>query len=176
MDSAVELCLLATYLKIMSTSGFEESFPGIVCELTGPSVWVNVVRATKICISWLHFKASVTFSLPPANIVYLLINCKKMLCVGLRGWRGLREGTCTLGLALGFSCSSFLAAASMDAAAPRSSVSAMTVGSSGSTHSDPEKAWSCITQGNTHTHFNNDIIPAWKQTPMRCSQAIMVEC
>lgn len=43
----------------------------------------------------------------------------------------------TLGLALGFSCSSFLAAASMAAAAPRSSFSAMTVGSSGSTHSVP---------------------------------------
>ncbi|TNN87625.1 hypothetical protein EYF80_001972 [Liparis tanakae] len=37
----------------------------------------------------------------------------------------------TLGLARGFSCSSFLAAASMDAAAPSSSVSAITVGSSG---------------------------------------------
>lgn len=49
----------------------------------------------------------------------------------------VERGTFTLGLALGFSCSSFLAAASMDAAAPSSSVSAMTVGSSGSTHSDP---------------------------------------
>lgn len=44
----------------------------------------------------------------------------------------------TLGLARGLSCSSFLAAASMDAAAPSSSVSAITVGSSGSTHSEPE--------------------------------------
>lgn len=44
----------------------------------------------------------------------------------------------TFGLALGLSCSSFLAAASIDAAAPSSSVSAMTVGSSGSTHSEPE--------------------------------------
>lgn len=43
----------------------------------------------------------------------------------------------TLGLVLGLSCSSFLAAASMAAAAPRSSFSAMTVGSSGSTHSVP---------------------------------------
>lgn len=48
------------------------------------------------------------------------------------------KGTSTLGLALGFSCSNFLAAASMDVAAPRSSVSAITVGSWGSTHSDPE--------------------------------------
>lgn len=46
--------------------------------------------------------------------------------------------TLTLGLALGFSCSNFFAAASIDAAAPNSSVSAMTVGSSGSTHSVPE--------------------------------------
>lgn len=46
--------------------------------------------------------------------------------------------TLTLGLALGFSCSNFFAAASIDAAAPKSSVSAMTVGSSGSTHSVPE--------------------------------------
>lgn len=45
--------------------------------------------------------------------------------------------TPTLGFARGLSCSSFLAAASMDAAAPSSSVSAITVGSSGSTHSDP---------------------------------------
>lgn len=54
--------------------------------------------------------------------------------------RGLRGGSApraTLGLALGFSCSSFLAAASMAAAAPSSSFSAMTVGSSGSTHSVP---------------------------------------
>lgn len=43
----------------------------------------------------------------------------------------------TLGLVLGLSCSSFLAAASMAAAAPSSSFSAMTVGSSGSTHSVP---------------------------------------
>ena len=51
---------------------------------------------------------------------------------------GKREGAgLTLGLARGFSCSSFLAAASMAAAAPRSSFSAMTVGSSGSTHSVP---------------------------------------
>lgn len=63
-------------------------------------------------------------------------------------WREVLEvvekgtGRPTLGLALGFSCSSFLAAASMDAAAPNSSVSAITVGSSGSTHSVPE---------NTHT-------------------------
>lgn len=59
-------------------------------------------------------------------------------------WREVLEvvekgtGRPTLGLALGFSCSSFLAAASMEAAAPSSSVSAMTVGSSGSTHSDPK--------------------------------------
>lgn len=46
----------------------------------------------------------------------------------------------TFGLALGLSCSSFLAAASMDAAAPSSSVSAITVGSSGSTHSEPGDA------------------------------------
>lgn len=46
--------------------------------------------------------------------------------------------TLTFGLALGFSCSNFFAAASIDAAAPSSSVSAMTVGSSGSTHSVPE--------------------------------------
>lgn len=46
--------------------------------------------------------------------------------------------TLTFGLALGFSCSNFFAAASIDAAAPNSSVSAMTVGSSGSTHSVPE--------------------------------------
>ena len=57
--------------------------------------------------------------------------------MGLRGREGLSEALFTLGLALGLSCSSFLAAASMDAAAPSSSVSAMTVGSSGSTHSDP---------------------------------------
>lgn len=51
---------------------------------------------------------------------------------------GKREGVgMTLGLARGFSCSSFFAAASMAAAAPRSSFSAMTVGSSGSTHSVP---------------------------------------
>lgn len=51
---------------------------------------------------------------------------------------GQREGAgLTLGLARGFSCSSFFAAASMAAAAPRSSFSAMTVGSSGSTHSVP---------------------------------------
>lgn len=43
----------------------------------------------------------------------------------------------TLGLVRGLSCSSFLAAASMAAAAPSSSFSAMTVGSSGSTHSVP---------------------------------------
>lgn len=49
------------------------------------------------------------------------------------------KGTSTLGLALGFNCSNFLAAASMDVAAPRSSVSAITVGSWGSTHSDPEQ-------------------------------------
>lgn len=46
--------------------------------------------------------------------------------------------TLTFGFALGFSCSNFLAAASMDAAAPSNSVSAMTVGSSGSTHSVPK--------------------------------------
>lgn len=50
-----------------------------------------------------------------------------------------RLSTTTLGLALGFSCSSFLAAASMAAAAPSSSFSAMTVGSSGSTHSVPRE-------------------------------------
>lgn len=50
-----------------------------------------------------------------------------------------RLSTTTLGLALGLSCSSFLAAASMAAAAPSSSFSAMTVGSSGSTHSVPRK-------------------------------------
>ena len=43
----------------------------------------------------------------------------------------------TLGLVRGRSCSSFLAAASMAAAAPKSSFSAITVGSSGSTHSVP---------------------------------------
>lgn len=53
--------------------------------------------------------------------------------------RVCEKGTSTLGLALGFSCSNFLAAASMDVAAPRSSVSAITVGSWGSTHSDPEQ-------------------------------------
>ncbi len=46
----------------------------------------------------------------------------------------------TLGLARGLSCSSFLAAASMAAAAPSSSFSAMTVGSSGSTHSVPRES------------------------------------
>lgn len=55
------------------------------------------------------------------------------------GGEGLRGALITLGFALGLSCSSFLAAASMDAAAPKSSFSAMTVGSSGSTHSDPAK-------------------------------------
>lgn len=55
-------------------------------------------------------------------------------------WRAEKadNGSLTFGLALGLSCSSFLAAASMDAAAPSSSVSAITVGSSGSTHSEPE--------------------------------------
>ena len=48
--------------------------------------------------------------------------------------------TLTFGFALGFSCSNFLAAASMDAAAPSNSVSAMTVGSSGSTHSVPKSS------------------------------------
>lgn len=61
--------------------------------------------------------------------------------------------TLTLGLALGFSCSSFLAAASMAAAAPSSSFSAMTVGSSGSTHSVPGDAapW--------HSYHNKDLTP-----------------
>lgn len=55
-------------------------------------------------------------------------------------WRAEKadNSSLTFGLALGLSCSSFLAAASMDAAAPSSSVSAITVGSSGSTHSEPE--------------------------------------
>lgn len=73
------------------------------------------------------------------------------LFLGGGGWFSDRETSgrglaCrfTLGLALGFSCSSFLAAASMDAAAPRSSVSAMTVGSSGSTHSEPGRGTSQI--------------------------------
>ena len=64
----------------------------------------------------------------------------------LGGWSGVVSGVGwirTLGLALGLSCSSFFAAASMDAAAPSSSVSAITVGSSGSTHSVP---------GTTTTH------------------------
>ncbi len=45
----------------------------------------------------------------------------------------------TFGLSLGFSSASFLAAASIEAAAPSNSFSAMTFGSSGSTQSDPRK-------------------------------------
>ena len=44
----------------------------------------------------------------------------------------------TFGLGLGFSSASFLAAASIAAAAPRSSFSAMTLGSSGLTQLEPE--------------------------------------
>lgn len=55
--------------------------------------------------------------------------------------------TLTFGFALGFSCSNFLAAASMDAAAPSNSVSAMTVGSSGSTHSVPKISPKRVIQG-----------------------------
>lgn len=58
-----------------------------------------------------------------------------------------REGwVATFGLTLGLSCSSFLAAASMEAAAPRSSVSAITVGSSGSTHSEPGDTGSWVSR------------------------------
>lgn len=57
------------------------------------------------------------------------------------------QWTLTFGFALGFSCSNFLAAASMDAAAPSSSVSAMTVGSSGSTHSVPKISPRKVTLG-----------------------------
>lgn len=70
-----------------------------------------------------------------------------VLCVCLDSEDGWND---TFGLALGFSCSSFLAAASMDAAAPKSSVSAITVGSSGSTHSEPERRYK---QSQPDPHF-----------------------
>lgn len=65
----------------------------------------------------------------------MLNNGECVDCVGAEAYKGIY----TLGFALGFSCSSFLAAASIDAAAPKSSVSAMNVVSSGSTHSDPKR-------------------------------------
>lgn len=81
------------------------------------------------CEVWLSIPLSRT-KYRPIHGLYAssaLLTSKKQ-----RGW------TLTFGLALGFSCSNFFAAASIDAAAPSSSVSAMTVGSSGSTHSVPE--------------------------------------
>lgn len=48
----------------------------------------------------------------------------------------------TLAFCLGFNNASFLAAASMELAAPNNSVSAITVGSSGSTQSEPKKTTS----------------------------------
>lgn len=59
-----------------------------------------------------------------------------------------KRPTCTWTLFLGLSESSFLAAASMEAAAPSSSFSAITVGSSGSTQSEPAIAQSCIERHN----------------------------